>query len=117
MEGFVKAMETYGADIVGVEDRFVGDMDLYEQCVKSFLQDESFHKLEEKIKENEVLESFKLAHTLKGVAANLGLNPLYESLVNLVEPLRVGDNNNALSNFNQIEEERERLETLLHKIS
>lgn len=40
-------------------------------------------------------EAFMQSHTLKGVAANPGINPLYKVTSDLVEYLRVGNVENA----------------------
>ncbi|MDY6296345.1 MAG: Hpt domain-containing protein, partial [Schwartzia succinivorans] len=35
--------------------------------------------------------AFRHAHTLKGLTANMGLTPLYDLVVKIVEPLREGN--------------------------
>lgn len=91
MSRFLDALKTYGASVEEALERFVGDEDLYESCLESFSQDPDFGALGQAIQNQEYQEAFERAHTLKGVAGNLGLDPLYRALSNLVEALRAKD--------------------------
>ena len=53
-----------------------------------FLNDPSFNELEEAFAAKDAKTAFRAAHTLKGVAANLGLNKLSSSSSELTEDLR-----------------------------
>ena len=53
-----------------------------------FANDPSFNELKEAFAKNDVKTAFRAAHTLKGVAANLGLNTLSSSSSELTEDLR-----------------------------
>ena len=53
-----------------------------------FLNDPSFSELKEAFANNDAKTAFRSAHTLKGVAANLGLNKLSASSSELTEDLR-----------------------------
>ena len=53
-----------------------------------FLQDPSFNELEKAFEEEDIEKAFRAAHTLKGVAANLGFQKLYEASSALTEDLR-----------------------------
>ena len=44
-----------------------------------FLNDDSYPKLEQALKEGNVKEAFRAAHTLKGVCQNLGFTNLYQA--------------------------------------
>ena len=55
-----------------------------------FLQDPSFNDLEKAFGEKDAEKAFRAAHTLKGVAANLGFQKLYEASSALTEDLRPG---------------------------
>ena len=55
-----------------------------------FLNDPSFSELKEAFANNDAKTAFRSAHTLKGVAANLGLNKLSASSSELTEDLRPG---------------------------
>ncbi len=55
-----------------------------------FLNDPSFDELKNAFAKNDAKTAFRAAHTLKGVAANLGLNKLSSSSSELTEDLRPG---------------------------
>ena len=55
-----------------------------------FLNDDSYPKLEQALKEGNVKEAFRAAHTLKGVCQNLGFTNLYPPVCDLTELLRAG---------------------------
>jgi len=78
----------YGVLMEEAVRRFMGKEDLYEKFVFKFLSDTSYQKLMEHLDANDYEEAFKDVHTLKGVAANLGLEPLREILSDMTEQLR-----------------------------
>ena len=55
-----------------------------------FLNDDSYPKLEQSLKEGNAQEAFRAAHTLKGVCQNLGFTNLYPPVYELTEVLRAG---------------------------
>jgi HPt (histidine-containing phosphotransfer) domain-containing protein len=55
-----------------------------------FLSDPSFSELKTAFASNDAKTAFRAAHTLKGVAANLGLNKLSATSSELTEDLRPG---------------------------
>lgn len=55
-----------------------------------FLNDPSFDELKNAFDNNDAKTAFRAAHTLKGVAANLGLSKLASSSSDLTENLRPG---------------------------
>lgn len=66
------------------------DEELYAECFAMFMEDPSFVQLGEALKRQDDAAAFDAAHTLKGVAGNLGLTPLFAAICAIVEPLRCG---------------------------
>ena len=58
--------------------------------VRKFPADESFNALKDALARGVVEEAFRAAHTLKGVAQNLGFTALYEKASAVTEVLRGG---------------------------
>ena len=58
-------------------------------------------------------QAFECAHTLKGMLANMGLTPLYDIVVRIVEPLRAGETAGLLPACDELLAARDRLNTLL----
>ncbi len=80
----------YGALVEETIARFMGNEKLYEKFMLKFRDDKNYGKLKEHLESGDYAEAFKDAHTLKGVAANLGLQPMQGPLVRLNELLRSG---------------------------
>lgn len=115
MKEIMKKLEGYGVNIAEVMERFVGDEDLYIECLNSFINDPAFISLKDALAKKDYSAAFDSAHTLKGVTGNLGLTPLYRSVVNLVEPLRIKEISNVPSLYKSVVDEHERLKKLLNK--
>jgi len=77
-----------GCDVDGAMGRFLNKEDFYARCYKKFLKDPSFAGLGDALKANNIDDAFRYAHTIKGVVANMGLTPLFNRAVEIVEPLR-----------------------------
>lgn len=78
----------YGASVEETIGRFMGNAKLYEKFIFKFLDDKNFGKLKEHLDCGDYAEAFKDVHTLKGVTANLGLDPMRSSIVEINELLR-----------------------------
>ena len=66
-----------------------------------FQEDDSFGKLETSFNENNRDEAFRAAHTLKGVAQNLGFDRLYQKSSELTEFLRGREDGLSSENYNE----------------
>lgn len=102
MEDKMNQLREYGADVDGALERFVDDTELYVQCLNAFEEEEAFALLGEAIKNQQYEEAFNQAHTLKGVAGNLGLTPLFDAICEIVEPLRAKDYSNLDAQYKAI---------------
>ena len=83
-------LENWGCDISGAMRRFLNDEELYASCLGTMLADESFDLLDKAIQEKNITKAFDAAHSLKGTLGNMGLTPMYEIIIQIVEPLRDG---------------------------
>ena len=83
MDNFKEIFATYGVDYDATLRRFAGNMALYLRVLGMLPNDKSLEKLGAAIDSGDLDNAFEAAHTLKGVAGNLGLTPLCEA-----EPLR-----------------------------
>ena len=70
-----------------------------------FLNDDSYPKLEQSLKEGNAQEAFRAAHTLKGVCQNLGFTNLYQPAYELTELLRTGTLNGSKELFARVTEQ------------
>lgn len=92
VQGIMTIQECYkemGADYEEVFHRLPRES-MVRKFALMFLNDDSYPKLEQALKEGNVKEAFRAAHTLKGVCQNLGFTNLYQPAYELTEVLRAG---------------------------
>lgn len=77
-----------GADVEGTLHRFMGNEALFAKFLLKFRDDTNYAGLTESLDQGNYEEAFKYAHTLKGVSANLGLDPICKPVSALTELLR-----------------------------
>ena len=77
------------------------------------VEDESFDGLKEALAADERKKAFDCAHTLKGVFANMGITPMFETVVKIVEPLRAGKNDGLMLVYEELLDEREHLRSII----
>lgn len=106
-------LRAYGADVQGAMTRFLDDGELYIDCLRMFMLDESFTTLGEALESPDYQRAFDAAHTLKGVAANLGLTPMLGPINAIVEPLRAGRHEGVAESFVELKRQKAILEALI----
>ena len=79
MSEFLDRLKNWGCDVDGAMERMLNDEEFYMECLQQTADDAEFEKLGEVLARRDVQASFDAAHTLKGVLANMGLTPLYDS--------------------------------------
>lgn len=89
--GFREKLQAYGVDVSATMERLGNSEDLYLKCLDIFLNDGNMAGLKTALEKGDWKAGFEAAHALKGVSANLGLQPFYDSICRIVEPLRAAD--------------------------
>lgn len=87
-EKFRKQMEENGANVDTTLERFMGNEALYMKFIMKFLDDKNFGDIMEKLEKSDYEGAFNGAHALKGVTANLGLDPINDAATQMTELLR-----------------------------
>lgn len=87
-EKFRKQLEENGADVGTTLKRFMGNEAMYMKFLMKFQDDRNYDSIMENVKKQDYDAVFTGAHTLKGVSANLGLNPVYDASSQITELLR-----------------------------
>ena len=87
-EKFRKQLEENGADVDTTVKRFMGNEAIYMKFIMKFLYDDNYDKLKANLKAGNFEETFNSAHTLKGVAANLGIDPVSAVAAEISDLLR-----------------------------
>ena len=88
MDKRIIILEEKGCDIRGALRRMLDDEDFYLECLTSVCSEENFYVLRQRLIDGQTKDAFDCAHALKGVLANLGLTPMFDKVVEIVEPLR-----------------------------
>ncbi len=96
-----------GADVEGTLHRFMNNDALFLKFILKF-KDQNYAILKKHLDEKNYEEAFKAAHTLKGVSANLGLNPIFDRASAVTELLRGKDASEV--DAAKVEEEKNALE-------
>ena len=84
----IEQLRAFGCNVDEGIARCVNNEGFYLMLVNKFLSTTDLNNLEKALKENDLETAFKEAHSLKGVCGNLSLTPLFNVLVEMVEPLR-----------------------------
>ena len=109
----IEKLNEYGADTISGVKRCANNVALYLRLVNTVPSNQGFNGLYEAIKNNNLDEAFSMAHGLKGILANLSLDPLLNPVIEITEHLRNRDNIDYSQYVSIIEEKRKLLEDLL----
>lgn len=113
MSRIIEELEKFGCDIEGAMMRMSDDEDFYIECLSDFVGDGCFDKLGTALEARNVRNAFEAAHTLKGLLANLGLTPMYNCIVEIVEPLRSGSCDNLEKKYSELIKMNDSLKKIL----
>ncbi|MBT9778880.1 Hpt domain-containing protein [Clostridium sp. MCC353] len=83
-----EVFQKYGTDYETTMSRFMGSEQMYLKILAMLPRDENLHKLDQALQAGDYPAAFDAAHTLKGMAGNLGLARLYQAVCAIIEPLR-----------------------------
>lgn len=101
MMDFKQALTAYGADYNAIMERFMSNEAFYIKMIDMLFRDDNLEKMGAALAAGDLSSAFESAHTLKGVAGNMGLTPLYNAVCAIVEPLRAGQKRDDYSEMYQ----------------
>ncbi|MBQ0167736.1 MAG: Hpt domain-containing protein [Treponema sp.] len=113
MNKLCTALKNWGCDVEGAMVRCLNDEDFYCKLVKTVMKDPSFENLGRTLEEGNVNQSFDIAHSLKGSLSNVGLTPLYDLIVQIVEPLRGGNIQGLAIPYLKLTKKKEEFDAIL----
>lgn len=90
-----------GFDYDNAVYRFLGNEQMYQKFLKKLLEDTCYEQIVQGLAKQSAADVFSAAHTLKGVAANLGITPVQQLASHITEATR--DKADADVDFEQIE--------------
>ena len=81
-------MESLGADYQEIMERFLENEDFYLKLLEKFSKKPDIYEIEAALDKEDFEGAFRLAHSIKGGSANMGLTYLSEAMVELTDTLR-----------------------------
>lgn len=117
MDMFREAFAAYGAEYEQTEARFMGNKELYLRMLGLMLQQDDLEKLGDALTAHDVTAARHHAHSLKGLAGNMGLVPLHKALDELGAPLRAQDASaDYPALYKAVQDEFARVESFYHTL-
>ena len=113
LERFYTSVGSSASDIVG---RLGGNVSLVTRFLAKFPSDTSFFELQKSLESGDTETAFRMAHTMKGLCANLGIQTLYDKASEVTELLRGGDLESAKASFPMLEKEYQQVLASLKEI-
>ena len=111
----ISQLQSLGIDTQAAVERFAGNSALYERFALRFLDDRTMERVEAALAAKNWDGMLEAAHTLKGVAGNLGFTDVYETSSNIVSSLRAGDKDAAEAAYLQLKPAYSKLYSALEK--
>ncbi len=87
-ENFKKQLEENGVDVDATLKRFMGKDALFMKFIVKFADDENCNGIRVELEKQDIHAAFERAHSLKGVAGNLGITPVYDLAAQISDLLR-----------------------------
>ena len=85
----------------------------YFKMITAAVRDGNFEKLGKALEKNDLKEAFEAAHALKGITGNLALDPLYDAVCEIVEPLRAKEERDYTDMYKKVMDAKDRLTAII----
>ncbi|MBQ3426140.1 MAG: Hpt domain-containing protein [Clostridia bacterium] len=108
----LETLAEYGANVKDGLSRCMEKEEMYLKLVGMAIEDTTFGELEKAMKNGDTEAAFMSAHKLKGMLANLSLDPILRPVSELTEYLRGGSAEDHSDLLEEICMQHERLEKL-----
>lgn len=102
MQEVLLKLENWNCDVKGAMERFLDDEELYISFLPTVADDPAFELLGKALSEGDAKNAFEQSHLLKGVLANMGVTPLLNIVVDIVEPTRKGETEGLIPVYNSL---------------
>lgn len=80
-----------GVDLETTLHRFLDNKDMYAKFLKKFLDDTNYEQMQLDCAAKDYAKLLESSHALKGLTGNLGLDPMYKKLSDMVADIRAND--------------------------
>lgn len=113
---FRDALISLGVNLPETLHRFSGNEGLLRRFAMRFPQDDTYQKLKDAVAKSDAHEIETTAHTLKGVAANLGFGRLQNACNDLVLAVREGRTADVPALYKEVNSEYENILLFLGQV-
>ena len=110
------ALKAAGVNIEEALSRLMNNEVLLKRLLLKFKEDKNFTELEQAVLEKRYEDAFHCAHTLKGVAGNLGLEKLMNADIAVVEKLRCQNSEGLEEELNKVREAYTQVMEIIERI-
>lgn len=114
-ENFKKQLEENGVDVDATLKRFMGREAIFMKFILKFADDGSCKEIRKGLENQDIQAAFERAHSLKGVAGNLGIIPVYTLAAQISDLLR-GKHQIEEVDLDQVMEVQNQLEDTCERI-
>ena len=105
----IEFWDELGIDKDEVSARFVGNMDLAAKCTMKYIDDNTFYELQTAMAEQNYSGIEIAAHTLKGVAGNLGFSEIQKIGQRMVDNVRANIYDSLDEDFEKLKIEQKKV--------
>ena len=108
----IDKLREFGADVDTGLTRCMNNETFYIMLISKVIEDKKLDLLEKQLRDHALDEAFETAHALKGMYANLSLDPLYRPVSEMTELLRSRTDADYTDYINEAKTQLERLSAL-----
>ena len=108
----LEQLRNFGCNVDEGLQRCVNNESFYIMLVNKLISMTDLSKLGNALESNDLETAFKEAHSLKGTYGNLSITPIYNVLVEMVEPLRNKVEMDYIPNYQKLVELFNKLKAL-----
>ena len=87
----MEKLSAEGVDLDTTLHRFLDNKDMYAKFLKKFLNDTNYDRMQEDCEAKDYDKLLESSHALKGLTGNLGLDPMFKKLSDMVADIRAKD--------------------------
>ncbi len=105
-----------GVNLENALSRMMNNEKLLEKLLVKFLADPNYEGIRQALADGRYDDAFHCAHTLKGVAGNMGMEKLMQADIPIVEKLRVGNHEGIEQDMEALSAAYEEITGIIRKI-
>ena len=109
----MEGLREFGADVDEGLERCMGNEGFYLRMIGLAAQDKQIDKLVSLTEAGKLEEAFEVAHSLKGMYANLALTPISDPITEITEYLRKGTERDYSVLLDEIIKQKQHLDDLM----